>query len=323
MLEIIEAGGLITLQDMGRLGWRRFGVPASGPMDAFAFQAANLLAGNAPNRAALEIGGGDVVFRATQDCVIAVAGAGYGLMVNVWQYPLWGSYFVRSGWTIRLDKAGFGMWAYLGLAGGVEAAPVLGSRSTYLRGQFGGFQGRSLQAGDVLRGAAQAHVLMESAARMLRADARPAYGEGPTLGVIPGPQGDEFTDPSHKTLLSSSYLVTLASDRMGYRLDGPPLSRRRNEDLASSMASEGISVGCIQAPPDGGLIVMMADCATTGGYPKVACVIGADQPLLAQCRPGKDRVRFRQTTVEAAQRHYRELQERLMSGMVRAEEYDR
>jgi antagonist of KipI len=323
MLEILEANALITVQDLGRLGWRRFGVPASGPMDAFAFQAANLLAGNSPNRAALEIGGGDVLFRATQDCVIAVAGAGYSLTVNVWEYPLWGSYFVRSGWTMRLGKGGFGMWAYLALAGGIEAVPLLGSRSTYLRGHFGGLGGRSLQTGDVLQGAAEAHLLMESAAQVLPAECRPGYGEEPTLGVIPGPQSDEFTDESRKTLVSSSYLVALSSDRMGYRLEGPPLSLRRKADLTSAMASEGITVGCIQAPADGGPIVMMADCATTGGYPKIACVIGADLPLLAQCTPGKDRVRFRRTTIEAAQQRYWELQERLISGIVKSEEYDR
>ena len=144
MLEVVEAGGLATLQDAGRLGWRRFGVPAAGPMDAFAFRAANLLAGNPEDAAALEIGAGDLVLRAAYDCVIAVTGAGYQLSVGPWDFPLWSSYFVRGGWSIRFSKTGFGMWAYVAIAGGFDMPQVLGSRSTYLRGRFGGLDGRML-----------------------------------------------------------------------------------------------------------------------------------------------------------------------------------
>src|SRR5258707_8327985 len=104
MLEVIQANGIVTMQDSGRLGWRRFGVPSSGPMDSFAFRAANLLAANTLDTAVLEIAGGDLVLRALSDCVIAVAGAGYSLSVYIWNFPLWDSYLVRSGWTIRLDK---------------------------------------------------------------------------------------------------------------------------------------------------------------------------------------------------------------------------
>ena len=149
-LELVEVNGLATIQDSGRKGWRRFGVPLSGPMDVFAFQAANLLAGNPSNSAAVEIGLGDMTFRATRDCLIAVAGAGYDLSVYIWDFPLWSSFFVRSGWIIRMNKTDNGMWAYLAIAGGVQTQPMLGSRSTYLRGALGGFEGRLLQAGDRL-----------------------------------------------------------------------------------------------------------------------------------------------------------------------------
>jgi len=316
MLELQEASGLITVQDLGRTGWRRFGVPSSGPMDRFAFEAANLLAGNSPTPAALEIGAGEVVLLAKEDCVVALAGSGYALQVNVWEFALWGSYFIRAGWTIHLRQSGFGMWAYLAMAGGIQSPVVLGSRSTYLRGHFGGHAGRALRAGDVLRGDPAARVLMESAGQTLAPEARPAYREEPVLEVVPGPQISEFATETLRTLFSNPYSVTSASDRMGYRLEGPPLKHDGKADLPS----EGIAMGSIQVPPDGAPIVMMADCATTGGYPKVASVISADLPLLAQCTPGKDRVRFRLTALEAAQERYWDLQRRLLAGIVKPQD---
>src|SRR5215213_7470658 len=150
-LEILDVSGLVTIQDSGRTGWRRFGVPASGPMDVFAFQAANVLLGNPGGCAAVEIGLGDVSLQAAQDCVIAVTGVGYQLFVYIWEFPLWGSFFVRAGWKIHLNKMDHGMWAYLAVTGGIQTPLTLGSRSTYLRGALGGLEGRPLQVGDVIR----------------------------------------------------------------------------------------------------------------------------------------------------------------------------
>jgi biotin-dependent carboxylase-like uncharacterized protein len=316
MLEVLEAGGLATLQDAGRIGWRRFGVPAAGPMDAFAFRAANLLAGNGNNAAALEIGAGDLVLRAVQDCVVAVTGMGYQLSIGPWGFPLWSSYFVRGGWSIWLTKSGFGMWAYVAIAGGFDIPPVLGSQSTYLRGRLGGLEGRSLQPGDKLQCSAPAHLLMESAARRLTEEARPAYESSPTVDVVLGPQSGHFNDANLGTFLSSPYRVSSSSDRMGYRLEGPRLERKVNGELTS----EGMTTGSIQVPPDGQPIVMMADSATTGGYPKIACVTSADAPLLAQCTPGRDEVHFRQVTVESAQAKYRGLMARMRKGMIESDE---
>jgi biotin-dependent carboxylase-like uncharacterized protein len=312
MLEVVEAGGLATLQDAGRLGWRRFGVPLAGPMDRFAFEAANLLVGNQPNAAALEMGAGDFVFRATRDCLIAVTGAGYELSVNAWDFSLWGSYFVRGGWRIRLARSGFGMWAYLATTGGFDSPRVLGSQSTYLRGRFGGLDGRPLQLGAVLHGAAASHSMMESAARTLPETARPSYGPTPIVDVILGPQSDRFTHDDLSGFFSSPYRVSASSDRMGYRLEGLPLRGRGQPELTS----EGLTIGSIQVPADGQPIAMMADCATTGGYPRIACITSAAAPLLAQCTPGSDTVRFRQTTVDSAQESYRALMDRLVHGII-------
>ena len=316
MLEVLEAGGFATVQDGGRTGWRRFGVPSSGPMDLFAFQAANMLAGNSPNTAALEFVGGDLVLRPAYDCVIAVAGAGYKLSVSIWDFSTWSSCFVRGGWTISLHRSGFGMWSYLALAGGIEVQPVLGSCSTYLRGHFGGLDGRLLQAGDVLQSGRSRPPLMEMAAHTLAEEARPAYSESPTVEVITGPQQEYFAPDGMDAFLSDPYKVSCSSDRMGYRLEGPRLARRGSNELTS----EGLAAGAIQVPADGQPIVMMADCATAGGYPKIATVISADLPLLAQCTPGGDEVRFKQTTIEAAQEKYRRKMHKLKMGIVSAED---
>jgi len=306
-LEVLEIDGFATIQDSGRLSWRKFGVPTSGAMDAFAFRAANLLVGNDPNCAAIEIGLGDISFRALHDCVVSVAGIGFDLSIYIWDFPLWSSYYVRGGWMIRLTKLDYGMWAYLAIAGGVQTPPVLGSSSTYLRGPFGGIDGRRLQIGDVLKSGTPSRPLNDLAARTLPEEARPLYSDNPILDVIIGPQENYFTEESIDTFFSSGYTVSTSSDRMGYRLEGTPLAHRGKTELIS----EGMTMGAIQVPSSGQPIIMMADSPTTGGYPKIGTVASADLPLLAQCVPGKSRIKFRKTTVTEAQKKYREL----MSGV--------
>ena len=302
-LEVIELSGLATIQDSGRKGWRQYGVPLSGPMDAFAFKAANALVGNPMDCAVIEIGLGDITFQANQDCIVAVTGVGYALSVYIWQFPLWDSFFVRAGWNIHLNKTDHGMWAYLAVTGGFETQPVLGSRSTYLRGALGGLEGRQLQVGDMVRTASLPQLPYELAARSLPEKVRPNYQEHPVIDVIMGPQTEYFTEESVNTFLSSEYSISLTSDRMGYRLDGPRLAHRQKRELIS----EGMTAGAIQVPSSGQPIMMMADCPTTGGYPKIGTVASASLPVLAQCVPNKSRVRFQQTTVVEAQSKFRAL----------------
>lgn len=302
-LEVLEVNGLVTIQDAGRRGWRQFGVPSSGPMDVFALYAANVLVGNPTGTAAIEMGLGDATLRAMQDCVIAVTGLGYQLSVYIWEFPLWGSFFVRAGWKIHLNKTNDGMWSYLAVQGGIQTEPVLGSRSTYLRGTLGGFNGRPLQAGDIIKTGDLTRPSSELAARTLPEKARPAYISNPTLDVILGPQTNWFSAESLDTFLSSEYSITLTSDRMGYRLEGPALKQLGEAELIS----EGLTLGAIQVPSHGEPMVMMADGPTTGGYPKIGTVASADLLLLAQSVPVKSRIRFQETTVEKAQEKYRAL----------------
>jgi antagonist of KipI len=286
-------------------------------MDAFAFRAANRLVDNRANDAAIEIGAGDIVFQALQDCVIAVTGTGYALSIYIWDFPLWSSFFVRAGWEIRLSKTDTGMWAYLAVMGGIQTPPILDSRSTNLRGHFGGLDGRTLQAGDVLR-TTPLHLVHEFTPRTFSEDARPSYNDFPTINVILGPQTKNFSDESIATFMSQEYMVSRTSDRMGYRLEGPQLTHLNKTELIS----EGMTFGSIQVPASGQPIVMMADCPTTGGYSKIGTVISADLPLLAQCLPNRSKIRFQKTTVAKAQKRYRELMNGIEKSIIPLEEND-
>lgn len=318
-LEVLDASPLTTIQDLGRFGYQRFGVPASGAMDAFALRAANELVGNKQSEAGIEIGLSDASFVASDPCLIAVTGAGFELRVNDRPMNLWTTIYARKGWEIKILKTSevLGAWAYLGIGGGVTVKEVLGSRSTYLRGRFGGFEGRALEAGDVIP-IRESSLNIERAGRTLPQDKRPHYEEK-MIEIILGPQDDHFAHETIQIFLSSEYEITPTSDRMGYRLHGSPLTHRGSPDIIS----DGLARGAIQIPANGQPILMMSDHATTGGYPKIAAVVSADIPIVAQrlfvgaglapAQRGQPQnrqpqglpLRFRQTPIESAQERYR------------------
>jgi antagonist of KipI len=296
-LRVENPGALTTVQDLGRYGHERFGVPVSGAMDAFALRAANALVGNGPNAAGLEMAFDGAAVRATEDCVVAVAAPHDGsVRVNGRALPAWTALFVRAGQTVEVTKASG--YVYLAVSGGIEVPLVLGSRSTYLRGGFGGLEGRALRAGDALP-TGPARSPFPLAGRALPAAHRPPYREQPELEVLLGPQLDHFDDEARAAFLNAPFTVSNDSDRMGYRLTGPAIAPQR-----ADLISEPMPLGAVQVPANGQPIVMMADRPTTGGYPRIATVIRADVPLLAQCPPGAA-TRFRGTTVEAAQQKHR------------------
>lgn len=297
MLEVLDISGLVTFQDSGRRGWGSFGVPVSGPMDWFAHQAANILVGNSANATVIEIGLGEATFRANHNCVLAVSGAGYEVSNYIWTFPLWTSFFVRAGWHVHIKKKSGGNWAYLAVAGGFEVDSILDSRSTYLRGGLG----NAIQAGDVLKTGKPSRELEELAARTFPVEEHMAYSQSPVIEVIEGPQKERFTEEGFQTFLNSEYTLSTSFDRMGYRLEGKPISHSTGADLIS----EGMTMGSVQVPANGQPIVMMADAPTTGGYPKIANVIRADLPLLAQCETSISKIRFKETTVEKAQEKLR------------------
>jgi biotin-dependent carboxylase-like uncharacterized protein len=301
MLELLTPALLTTIQDSGRIGWQAYGVPRSGPMDAIALHAANRLAGNPPKTAALELGLSGARLYAHHECLLALAGPGFSLNVYGWRFGSWTSVYVRARTFIEIEKAGDGNWGILAVHGGIRTPPVLGSRATTLKSTLTGQAARPLGTGDILPiGQSSAH-LPALAGRKITPPL--TYNPNPTIRVLPGPQRDWFSSESLATFTNSAYRISPASDRTGYRLEGPPLTRHEGRELLS----EGMARGCIQIPADGLPIVTQADCPTTGGYPKIASVIAADQPILAQTPIASGQICFAETTVEQAQSAYRTL----------------
>jgi KipI family sensor histidine kinase inhibitor len=293
--EVVTGGLLTTVQDPGRAGRRRLGVPPAGAWDLPALARANAAVGNPPGAAGLECTLQGPTLRFVRAVRVAVAGADLGATLEradlgTWDVPEGQAVLARPGNVLRLGGALRGCRAYVALAGGVAVPAALGSRSTDLSAGFGGLAGRALRAGDRLR--------VGAVAANGRPGARPrAPADGPELRVVLGPQADAFRDDAVRALLGSDFTVRAESDRVGCRLGGPVLVHRG----AREIVSDGMLPGCIQVPPDGQPIVMGPDGPTTGGYPKIAVVIGADVPRLAQLAPG-DTVRFRAVTAADAAR---------------------
>lgn len=306
-VRVLRPGLLTTVQDLGRHGHQREGVPVCGAMDSVALRLANLAVGNEPGAAALEVTLLGPSLELEDERLLAVTGADLGGRLD--GEPLVPGRAVRGRRGGRLDFTGprSGCRAYLAFAGGIAVAPVLGSRSTYLRGRFGGWEGRALAAGDALP-------LGEPSALARRLAGRLAPGESagwtigtpelttyssPFIRAIRGAHFEELTAAARAALLDAPYRVTPESDRMGYRLAGPPLELERPLELVS----EAVAFGTVQLPPGGQPIVLMADRQTTGGYPRVLEVAAADLPALAQAKPGSE-VRFREISLEEAQALY-------------------
>ena len=304
---IHRPGPFTTVQDKGRFGYQHMGVPISGALDPFAHSAANLLVGNEPDCATLEITflGPDLEVLNSAD--IAVTGAAMALSVNGRPAPQWSSLRVRKGDRVRFGQASTGCRAYLAVTGGFDVPEVMGSRSTYVSGAIGGLSGRPLRAGDILaRGPGR---LLE---KSLRLPQHPQYTSEIHLRALPGPQDDCFAS-SLDTFFSSFYSVTDKVNRMGYRLHGPVLNRE--PQAPKSIISEPSVEGNVQVPPDGQPIILLVE-QTIGGYTKIATVVTADLFKIAQARPG-DRVRFHRVTLESAHEHYREWK-RLLSSLPEA-----
>jgi len=290
-----EAGPLTTVQDLGRAGYLRVGVPTSGPMDRESFVLANRLVGNPDGAAALEctLMGPRVALSDAR--LVAVTGADMPVTLNGAPVETWTAIAVAAGDVLRLAAARSGVRAYLAVSGGIDTPPALGSRSTYLRGRLGGVEGRAVRKGDRLPlGAASAAMAAPGRRAHPPRAAEPA-GAPAMLHVVLGPQDDRFTAAGIATLLESEYEMTPQSDRMGARFKGPRIEHSRGHDILS----DGIALGAVQVVGDGQPIVLLADRQSTGGYTKIATVCSFDIGRLAQVKPGQ-RVRYVLTSVEQA-----------------------
>ena len=303
---VVEHPGMqTTVQDLGRPGYGPMGVSPSGAADAVSLRLANLLVGNPAEAAALEMTllGGSYVF--PEGGVIALAGADFGASLNGRALETAVPHAVMPGGKLSLGQTRSGARCYLGIAGGVRVAPVLGSASTHLLSGLGGFNGRALRKGDVLEIGVPTKRLP---VRKLSSEARDMFQPRKILRVTAGPQSDWFLEDAQRSLLQSVFRVTEQADRMGLRLEGPALALR----TAKEMISEGVSLGAVQVTPSGQAILLFVEQQTAGGYPKIANVIGADLFCIGQLRP-RDEIHFARVTFAEARQLWIEQQQRLNS----------
>ena len=304
-LEVITPGLMTSVQDRGRFGFQALGISVSGALDPDGFDLANALAGNEAGRGALEIRMLGPTLEVTAESVtVALAGTGAGIEVMSPEREMISacrSVTFRKGQVFRIGAIGDSAVCYLAVHGGFDLPDVYGSQSTCMSAGFGGFHGRILEKGDCLplRKAAAESVSQ----RILRRPPEP--DSSPVIRVIAGPQDDYFSAAGIETFFGTGYTVSQAVNRMGMRLEGAAVAHEKGFNIAS----DGIVRGAIQVPGNGLPIILMADCQTTGGYPKIATVISTDMPKLGRMMPGAD-IRFEAVSVEEAEAVARDHHER-------------
>lgn len=310
MIEILTTGLPNTVQDLGRPGHLALGVSHGGAMDRQALTIANLLLGNDPSAAGIEVALHPFRLRAHVDTAVAVTGADCAVSVGVRSCPPWWATAIRAGETLVLEAPRVGARSYIAFAGGLDLPPVMGSRATDVKGNFGGFAGRGLSRGDRLAlNLAQCPLPAGGVGAVLEERRGTADDLANAIGlrVLPAAEFDAFTPEAQAAFTGSEWSITNDANRMGYRLSGATLS------LASpvELLSHGIMPGTVQVPPSGQPIIQLADANTCGGYPKIATVIEADLWRLAQAPVGA-RLRFspvstaESTEALRAQRNWRE-----------------
>jgi antagonist of KipI len=303
LFAVRNPGPMTTVQDLGRLAFLDRGVPLSGALDPFACRVANLLVGNSEEAAVLEITVMGPTLEVLTPADIALTGAEMGMTVNQAPVRGWRTLRVNPGDVIRIPRAAQGCRAYLAVTGGIDVPLMMGSRSTFVRAKIGGVQGRGLIKGDILhRGAG----LLLDRPRELPDVWIPQYAPEITLRAVPGPQDDAFRE-GIDAFFGACYEVTQQADRMGCRLLGPAV--HRDAGSPESIVTEPTMPGNVQVPADGQPIILLVE-QTSGGYAKIATVITADLPNVAQAMPGNT-VRFKRVTLEMAHRLYREQQNKL------------
>jgi antagonist of KipI len=301
MTAIIQRAGFLTsIQDLGRTGFRQFGVSTSGALDPFALRVANLLVGNNEGAAGLEITLGGLQLRFENERIVAWCGGKFDVRIGSRALPAGRVAHLQRGDELKFGRAQIGCRCWLAISGGIDVPVVLGSRSTDLRANFGGFEGRALRDGDVLP------------LRTWPGSPPPATGisswtaphdwaspasRHPNLRFLRGVDWSRFDDVTIQRFTIHEFSVSPDSDRMGVRFDGPELKRQDETDLIS----EAVAPGTIQVPPSGKPILLLGDCQTIGGYPKIAHVITVDLGIAAQLRAG-DGVRFFEVSLQDAHR---------------------
>jgi antagonist of KipI len=345
VIKVLQPGMFTTVQDLGREGFGPMGVSPSGAADSVSLRVGNLLVGNFPGAAGLEMTllGGTFLFPG--GATVALAGSDFGATLDGKAVEMWTAAEVRSGQTLQVGATRSGARCYLCVRGGIAVEPFLGSASTHVLSGLGGFAGRALQKGDVLAIGGERQISMSE---RLSGAALAMLAQRKTLRVTPGPQWDWFDDAAKKIVAEGLYRVTEEANRMGLRLAGPeinqkggagasskgifpqgpkPIAGRRlnvaanaatreggscERAVARELVSEGVALGAVQIPESGQPIILFVEQQTAGGYPKIANVISADFHSLGQLRP-RDELRFEMVGWETARRLFMEQEALLVS----------
>jgi len=302
---LVESPGMFTtVQDLGRPGFGPLGVSASGAADSVALRLGNLLVGNPPGAAGIEMTLTGGAYSFPDGAELALTGADFGPALDGVPVERWQVIHVAPGQTLRLDRTRDGARCYLCVAGGFQVDSFLGSASTHALSGLGGLEGRALKRGDVLEIGAGSMPVLRS---RIRPSALAQLQPGKLLRVTEGPQATWFDESVRAAFYRAKYSVTEEANRMGLRLQGPPVPPAANR----SMLTEGAPLGAVQVLESGQPLILFVEQQTTGGYPKIANVIAADMSSLGQLRP-RDEVQFELVSFETARTLLRE-QERLLS----------
>jgi antagonist of KipI len=316
-LRVIKPGLLATVQDMGRTAGLPMAVPVSGVMDNYSARIADYAVGNAGEDAIIEFTYGGAVLETETDILIAYAGDGAYLAIDKQALPPGKPLFIPAGTILNLINKPGGCRTYLAVAGGWDVPDVLGSKSTCLVAGFGGFKGRALQPQDVLSASSNLSVLSEKILNSLKGTIvncpkwqipglSNSFFEPKTIRVMMGHESGWFDEQSVAGFFAEPYKLSLKSNRMGYHLEGPAMARINKQELLST----AVTPGTIQVTGNGGLVLLMADCQTTGGYPRIAQVAAVDMSSCGQLQPG-DELFFTEISWNEAERLYIEREKHL------------
>lgn len=293
--EVMNPGFQTTVQDFGRTGYRHLGVPVAGGLDKQAVSIANRLAGNEPGAPCLESALFGPELRFLGDCIVALTGADMKPSLAGIPVPMWQSFRCTAGDVLKLGYRSSGCRSYIAFSGGIDVPEVLGSFSTFLTAGFGGFNGRTLKKGDILKTRFK-EVKSDNLYRKYPEQYRPEYGARVNIKVIRGINADCFSLPDYEKLFKEPFTVNSRSNRMGCFLDS---SIKIVSKFEAGSESFPAAPGSIQVLPNGQPVVLLNDAQSTGGYPQIGCVISADLGKLGQMVPG-DRIIFEETGLNEA-----------------------
>lgn len=320
-IKVCRPGLLTSVQDLGRYGFQKYGVIVSGAMDATSLRIANLLVGNEEGEAALEVTLMGTSFLFEKDLLISITGGNLSATIDGELVTLWRPVYVKEGSVLHFKACQSGCRAYVAIAGGFAVDEIMESKSTYLRGEIGGYKGRALKEGDLLlcneipqraiklfqqlKSKAQSHQFAATNWHV-NSESFMEIKKNAVVRVIRGGEFDRFTSSSQAQFFEQEFQITPMSDRMGYRISGPTLQLEESFELIS----EAVSHGTIQVPKDGNPIILLSDRQTIGGYPKIAQVATVDLPLIAQLKPG-EKIRFKEITLEEAEQLYMKYEQQM------------